>query len=219
MKKLATRSISAGHLASLPTFSTLCMCHLLYLIFRCNFDVMENLEFLWDLNTAWLHQMLLRAAASAPAGAPCSVGCVACRPSAAARKESLASASGSPAPARGLGPPCHGPMARERGGVALNSPARWLESRRCFGLPLLPPRAGRLDGAAGTGREPARAGCAHAHLMRFRAGQGSVQLLSGPGSYEAARTEGRAGGHGPPGGMVVVGVSDSFTVAALPRRW
>ena len=32
----------------LSTFSTLCMNHLLYLMFRCDFDVMENLE---DLNT------------------------------------------------------------------------------------------------------------------------------------------------------------------------
>jgi len=50
--------------------------------------------------------------------------------------------------------------------------------------------------------------------MRFRAGQGSVQLLSGPGSYEAARPEGSKGGHGPPGGIVVVRVSDSYPVAA-----
>ena len=27
------------------------MCHLLYLMFRCDFDVMESLEFLWELNT------------------------------------------------------------------------------------------------------------------------------------------------------------------------
>ena len=27
------------------------MGHLLYLMFRCDGDVMENLEFLWDLNT------------------------------------------------------------------------------------------------------------------------------------------------------------------------
>ena len=35
----------------LPTFSTLCMCHLLYLIFRCDGDVMKSLEFFLDLNT------------------------------------------------------------------------------------------------------------------------------------------------------------------------
>ena len=28
----------------LPTFSTPCMSHLLYLMFRCDFDVMESLE-------------------------------------------------------------------------------------------------------------------------------------------------------------------------------
>ena len=28
------------------------MCHLLYLMFRCDGDVMENLEILWKLNTA-----------------------------------------------------------------------------------------------------------------------------------------------------------------------
>ena len=28
----------------LPTFSTPCMDYLLYLMFRCDFDVMENLE-------------------------------------------------------------------------------------------------------------------------------------------------------------------------------
>ena len=36
-------------------FSTPCMCHLLYLMFRCDGDVMENLEsleILWELNTA-----------------------------------------------------------------------------------------------------------------------------------------------------------------------
>ena len=27
------------------------MSHLLYLMFRCDFDVIEILEFLWDLNT------------------------------------------------------------------------------------------------------------------------------------------------------------------------
>ena len=30
------------------------MGHLLYLIFRCDFDVMENLESLWEVNTATL---------------------------------------------------------------------------------------------------------------------------------------------------------------------
>ena len=41
----------------LPTFSTPCMGHLLYLMFRCDGDVMENLEILeilWELNTAWV---------------------------------------------------------------------------------------------------------------------------------------------------------------------
>jgi len=35
----------------LPTFNTPCMGHLLYLMFRCNFDVMENLESLGEVNT------------------------------------------------------------------------------------------------------------------------------------------------------------------------
>ena len=38
----------------LPTFSTPCMGHLLYLMFRCDFDVMESLDFVGgfgDLNT------------------------------------------------------------------------------------------------------------------------------------------------------------------------
>jgi len=33
----------------LPTFSTPCMSHLLYLIFRCDFDVMQSLENLEEL--------------------------------------------------------------------------------------------------------------------------------------------------------------------------
>ena len=39
----------------LPTFNDPCMRHLLYLMFRCDVDVMENLEwgeFFWELNTA-----------------------------------------------------------------------------------------------------------------------------------------------------------------------
>ena len=39
-------------LVFLPTFSTPCMDHLLYLMFRCDGDVMERLEILWELNTA-----------------------------------------------------------------------------------------------------------------------------------------------------------------------
>ena len=38
----------------LTIFSTPCMDHLLYLMFRCDFDVMESLDFVggfWDLNT------------------------------------------------------------------------------------------------------------------------------------------------------------------------
>ena len=38
----------------LPTFSTPCMSHLLYLMFRCDGDVMESLDFgvvFEDLNT------------------------------------------------------------------------------------------------------------------------------------------------------------------------
>ena len=38
----------------LTTFSTPCMGYLLYLMFRCDGDVMESLDFggvLWDLNT------------------------------------------------------------------------------------------------------------------------------------------------------------------------
>ena len=38
----------------LPTFSTPYMDHLLYLMFRCNFDVMESLEELGAVNTAAL---------------------------------------------------------------------------------------------------------------------------------------------------------------------
>ena len=34
----------------LPTFSTPCIGHLLYLMFRCDFDVMESLEEFGDLN-------------------------------------------------------------------------------------------------------------------------------------------------------------------------
>ena len=37
----------------LPTFSTPCMSHLLYLMFRCDFDVMESLEEFGDLGPVW----------------------------------------------------------------------------------------------------------------------------------------------------------------------
>ena len=36
----------------LPTFSTRSMGHLLYLMFRCDFDVIESLEEFWEVNTA-----------------------------------------------------------------------------------------------------------------------------------------------------------------------
>ena len=38
----------------LSTFSTPYMSHLLYLMFRCDFDVMENLEEFGEVNTAYV---------------------------------------------------------------------------------------------------------------------------------------------------------------------
>ena len=41
----------------LPTFSTPYMNHLLYLMFRCDFDVMESLEEFGEVNTAEVTKM------------------------------------------------------------------------------------------------------------------------------------------------------------------
>ena len=51
LKKFVSRHISklCNWIFYLPIFIILCMCHLLYLIFRCDFDVMESLKILKEL--------------------------------------------------------------------------------------------------------------------------------------------------------------------------
>ena len=55
LKKIVSQRTSklCNQFFYLPTFNTPCMSHLLYLMFRCDGDVMESLEFLWDLNTPY----------------------------------------------------------------------------------------------------------------------------------------------------------------------